>query len=352
MAFPAPGLEIHALHVQAGAFHLADVDLTVPAGRVLVVLGPSGAGKTVMLDSIAGFRRPIAGRIALGGSEITHRPPEERRIGVVFQSYALFPHLSVAENVRFGPRASGKDDPAAVRGVLERVGIAHLADRKPGTLSGGERQRVAVARALAIGPRLLLLDEPLSALDTPTRDELRSGLRELLHGLGIPAVYVTHDQSEATLIGDDVAVLMGGRIRQMGTSADVLDRPVELAVARFLGLRTLGPLRLEAGNAVVGPPGRTLRVLRPPPIDGDTVACYRPSDVVLSPPSEGRAENTFDGDVVAVHAQGDVTRVEIAAPLAITAITLPRVARQLSLAPGTRIAVTLPPDALRIVRSA
>lgn len=345
------GLEVRGLHVQAGAFHLTDVDLTVPSGRVLIVLGPSGAGKTVMLETIAGFRRPTAGRISLAGRAIGDRPPEERRIGVVFQHYALFPHLTVAENVRFGPRAAGRDDATALREILERVGIAHLAGRRPGTLSGGERQRVAVARALAIGPRLLLLDEPLSALDAPTRDELRSGLRDLLHGLGIPAVYVTHDQSEASLIGDDVAVLMGGRIRQSGTAADVLDRPVETAVARFLGLRSLGPVRVHGGTAVVGPAERELRVPAPNGTDGTAVACYRPSDVELSRAPATPSENSFEADVVAVHAQGDVTRVEVGGPLPLTAIALPRMARALGVAPGIRVAVTLPAHALRITRS-
>ncbi|MDE3112842.1 MAG: ABC transporter ATP-binding protein [Chloroflexota bacterium] len=344
------GLEIRGLHAHAGAFRLRDVDVTVPPGRVLIVLGPSGAGKTVMLETIAGFRRPMAGTISLAARPIAGRPPEERRIGVVFQHYALFPHLTVEENVRFGPRAAGRDDPLAARATLERVGIAHLAGRKPGTLSGGERQRVAVARALAIGPQLLLLDEPLSALDAPTRDELRSGLRDLLHGLGIPAVYVTHDQSEASLIGDDVAVLMDGRIRQIGPAAEVLDRPVELPVARFLGLRSLGAVRVEDGCAVVGPPERTLRA--PAGVEGPAVACYRPSEVELASAAAARAENSFEAIVDAVHAQGDVTRVEIGGPLPITAVTLPRVARDLGLAAGARVAVTLPPSAIRIVRSA
>jgi ABC-type Fe3+/spermidine/putrescine transport system ATPase subunit len=344
------GLRLRGLHVLAGGFHLEGVDLSITPGRVLVVLGPSGAGKTVMLDTVAGFRRPAKGTVELDGRDITRLPPEVRAMGMVFQNYALFPHLSVVENVRFGPRALGRDDPAAARELLERVGIAHLADRRAATLSGGERQRVAIARALAIAPRALLLDEPLSALDAPTRDELRSGLRDLLDDVSIPSVYVTHDQAEATIIGDDLAVLMHGRLRQSGPVADVFDRPADLEVARFLGLRALGTVRREGGGAVVGPRTRVLHVSDRADSD-DAVACYRPSDVEILPQAAATGENTFQELIAAVHVQTDVVRIEIGGPLPLEAVTLPRIAREMGLAAGRRVGVRIAASSLRLVPS-
>jgi ABC-type nitrate/sulfonate/bicarbonate transport system ATPase subunit len=175
---PNPGLSISELSAQAGSFTLGPVSLAIPPDRVLVVLGPSGAGKTMLLETIAGLRPLQGGQISLAGTDITGLAPERRRIGLVFQDAALFPHLTVTGNIRFGPRASHMTSDGT-SDLLNQLGIAHLADRAPRSLSGGERQRVALARALAIQPRLLLLDEPLSALDQPTREDMRA----LLHGL-------------------------------------------------------------------------------------------------------------------------------------------------------------------------
>ena len=206
MVLAERGLVIQGLRSRAGSFELGPIDLGVGCDRVLAVLGPSGAGKTLLLETIAGFRTARAGSICLGGRELSSLPPEERAIGFVFQDAALFPHLSVRDNVGFALRARGERYHERIDALLARFELAHLSERWPRSLSGGERQRVALARALAAEPELLLLDEPLSALDRPTRDDLRGVLQGLLGSLGIPAIHVTHDRDEALSIGDDVAL--------------------------------------------------------------------------------------------------------------------------------------------------
>jgi ABC-type Fe3+/spermidine/putrescine transport system ATPase subunit len=234
------GLSISGLATQAGSFTLGPVSLDIPPDRVLVVLGPSGAGKTLLLETIAGLRPQQAGQISLAGTDITGLPPERRRIGLVFQDAALFPHLTVKDNVAFGPRAHHAAPPHGTSDLLHQLGIAHLAGRSPRSLSGGERQRVALARALAIQPGLLLLDEPLSALDQPTREDMRTLLQQLLTELEIPAAHVTHDRDEALSIGDDLAVIVSGQLRQTGPATQVATEPADPDVARLLGWSELG----------------------------------------------------------------------------------------------------------------
>jgi molybdate transport system ATP-binding protein len=214
-----------------------DLELTLAVGdETLALVGPSGAGKSTLLRAVAGLERPDRGRIALDGEVWldTDRgvdvPPERRSVGLVFQEYALFPHLSVRRNVAFGGASTAEVDE-----LLERFGIAALAAARPDAISGGERQRVALARALARRPRVLLLDEPLSALDAHTRSAVRGELRGLLAGLGLPVVLVTHDFEDAATLADRVGVLVEGRILQLGTPAELVAAPVDPFVARFTG---------------------------------------------------------------------------------------------------------------------
>ena len=217
---------------------LNGVTLSIGAGESMVLLGPSGCGKTTLLRSIAGLERIDSGSIAIDDEIVSgsgrHVRPEHRHIGMVFQDWALFPHLTVAENVAFG-LGKGERETARVAETLELVGLAGLGDRRPATLSGGQQQRVALARALAPRPRALLLDEPFSNLDTGLRVRVRNEVNALLRSLGITAVYVTHDQEEAFALGDRIAVMMSGSVMQVGTPAEIYDRPVTAAVSDFVG---------------------------------------------------------------------------------------------------------------------
>ncbi|MGE3805545.1 MAG: ABC transporter ATP-binding protein [Gemmataceae bacterium] len=235
------------------------VDLTVAAGTFFCLLGPSGCGKTTLLRLIGGYLQPDAGRILLAGDDITYRPLEERDLGMVFQNYALFPHLTARGNVAFGLEARGvprAERQRRVEDMLERVGLA--ADermRRPGQLSGGQQQRVALARALVIEPRLLLLDEPLANLDRQLREQLRGELKEIQRRTGVTALFVTHDQEEALSLGDQVGLMMAGRLLQAGSPRELYERPRLPFVARFVGHANLlevidvepGKLHLRGG---------------------------------------------------------------------------------------------------------
>ena len=243
-----------------------DVTVDVPAGERLALLGPSGSGKSTVLRVAAGLQRPSSGRVLLDGRDVTAVPPHRRGVGLVFQEAALFPHRDVAGNVGFGPKVAGLDDAlrrARVAEALELVGLAGTERRDVTTLSGGEAQRVALARALATRPGVLLLDEPLGALDGPLRQRLQDDLRELFERLSLTAVHVTHDVGEAFALGDRVAILRHGRLAQVATPEELWSRPADDWVARFLGLRNVvrdgdratvtrpEAVRVEAGEGAV-----------------------------------------------------------------------------------------------------
>jgi iron(III) transport system ATP-binding protein len=273
----ARGVTIDGVTFGYGAQPVLDnVNLAVAPGEFFAFLGPSGSGKTSLLRLIAGFGTPKAGRILVGDKDVTRLPPWRRNVGMVFQNYALWPHMTVAKNVAFGlerrklPRA---DIARKTNEALKLVGLENLADRRPAQLSGGQQQRVALARTLAIEPDVLLLDEPLSNLDAKLRVEMRSELRRLQRELGLTAIYVTHDQEEANAIADRIAVLDEGRIQQIGSALELYDKPANRFVATFLGTANLfeGELdsqqRFSAGGIVIdkvkGPAGPACLSVRP-----------------------------------------------------------------------------------------
>jgi molybdate transport system ATP-binding protein len=289
-----------------------DLRLTLTVESSVALVGPSGAGKTTVLRAVAGLLKPRAGRIASGddiwfdnGRRIS-LPPERRRVGLVFQDYALFPHLTVRQNVEFAGRHRADD-------YLDRFGIAHLAQERPGGLSGGERQRVALARALARDPAVLLLDEPLSALDAHTKAGVRAELHDLLGGLGIPVLLVTHDFEDAAALAERVSVIVDGELRQSGTPAELVARPADAFVASFTGANLLpghaspgengsSRVTLEDGTVVTTAEGAT----------GEVVLAVYPWDVVVgSEPPHDSAMNVVGGRIRNVTELGNRVRLTI-----------------------------------------
>ncbi len=245
-----------AYHGQvAGQVAVDSLNLSVREGELLALLGPSGCGKTTTMRAIAGLLAPQAGRIVLAGQDITHMPPNKREIGLVFQSYALFPHLSVFENVAFGLRLRGVAGDELKRRAMEAivmVGLSSFERRLPRELSGGQQQRVALARSVVVRPRLLLLDEPLSNLDARLRLEMRSELQRLQRELGVTMMYVTHDQVEALALADRVVVMRAGKIAQQGSPADIYERPTSAFVAQFVGIENMLRVTTEGLQGAAG----------------------------------------------------------------------------------------------------
>lgn len=255
---PRPFLALDQLRVQfSDTVTIGPVSLGITRGEILALLGPSGSGKTTLLRMLAGFERPDAGRVSIEGEDVTTVPPARRRVGMVFQHYALFPHLDVGENVAFGLMESGAraELDGKVRAALALVDLTGFERRKVHELSGGQQQRVALARALAPAPRVLALDEPLSNLDPSLRERTRRELRQLVKRIGITAVFVTHEQEEAFDLGDRIAVLQAGRLEQVGTPEDLYERPATLFVGTFVGranvLRGAAARTLGAGAGQV-----------------------------------------------------------------------------------------------------
>jgi spermidine/putrescine ABC transporter ATP-binding subunit len=337
-----------------GVHAVAGLDLTVHEGELLSLLGPSGCGKTTTLNLIAGFVPPTAGRIRIDGQDVTDQPAHQRKLGVVFQSYALFPHLSVFENVAFGlrerrtPRAETE---RRVRAALALVRLDTRAEARPAQLSGGMQQRVALARALVYEPRVLLLDEPLAALDKKLREEMRSELREIQRSVGITTIFVTHDQAEALGLSDRIAVMLGGRIEQLGAPREIYEKPATRFVAEFIGASSVLRGRATAADQVTLAGGQVVRVLGVHGLRaGEAVElAIRPERVRLA---GGPGENVVDGRVTGAVYQGVQTdlAVELGGGQRLF-VFVPEPA-PVALAPGQTLRVHLPPDAFMRLGSA
>ncbi|HEY8713356.1 MAG TPA: ABC transporter ATP-binding protein [Thermoanaerobaculia bacterium] len=262
------------------------VDITFQAGKTTVIVGPSGSGKTTLLNLIAGLLRPTTGSIHFGDRDVTGLPPEDRNIGFVFQSYALFPHMTAEQNVGFGLLESQlpvSQRLAIVDSTMRRFGIEHLRRRRPAELSGGEKQRVALARALARRPAVLLLDEPLSALDAQLRERLRVELRSIFASLDVTTIHVTHDRTEAMLLGESVVVMNAGRVLQHDTPERIYRRPANVFVARFFGDANLIEGQLDGSGTHIDTPLGSFAVAEPGASTGRVVAVIRPEMFAVAP---------------------------------------------------------------------
>jgi multiple sugar transport system ATP-binding protein len=325
-----------------GAFTaLHGVDLDIEPGEFFALLGPSGSGKTTTLRILAGLEPLNEGRVMLDGEDVTAREPGERDVAMVFQSYALYPHMTVFDNIAFPLRmvATPRDEvERAVRDAAARVHIDHLLARRPGQLSGGQQQRVALARAIVRKPRLFLLDEPLSNLDAKLRLETRVELRKLQRALGVTTVYVTHDQEEAMTIADRVAVFMEGRIVQVGPPRDIFARPASAVVAGFIGSPPMNLLPAELRNGVLHVAGAELRPERPLGRDGAVTIGVRPAALRI-------AATGLPARVYLVEDLGDTTIVDL--DVAGQVIKL-RTEQRPNVREGDQVHVAMPADALHV----
>jgi putative spermidine/putrescine transport system ATP-binding protein len=340
-----------AVRIEACAKTFADgtraleaATLDIARGETLVLLGPSGCGKTTMLRIIAGLEQPDAGgKVLFDGRDMTAVPIERRNVGMVFQSYALFPNMTVSENIGYGLKIRGvsaRERAERVAELVELTNISGLENRRVDQLSGGQRQRVALARAVAIRPGILLLDEPLTALDAALRDRLRSELNRLLRALGITGIYVTHDQAEAMELGDRVVVMQKGTIAQIGTPREIYFTPRSRFVAEFIGAANIVEAAIEGGHLVL-PGGRQ-------PINGEAdipaaVAMIRPENIRVTEAGAAPLSGTIDS----VSFIGDRQRLVVSgASSRLLTIDAPNTIQAKS---GERIGLSIPPDAVRLL---
>jgi ABC-type Fe3+/spermidine/putrescine transport system ATPase subunit len=314
-------LQIQNLAVNLGDFTLHEVSLSIPEGDYFCLIGPTGSGKTMLLECVAGLHKPSAGRMHINGRDVTTLPPEARRVGYVPQDYALFPHMDVKANIAYGlvERKVTKNEIARrVESVAELLHIPHLLDRRITNLSGGERQRVALARALVLDCRVLLLDEPLTALDEVTKQELTPYLVDLHQRLGLTVLHVTHDFNEAFSLASHVGVIHGGHLLQFGTVEEVFGRPASRTVARFVGVANIWPASREISYKC--PLVRRLLTSLAPSCQGDCSVCIRPDQIHLSRQSNTGDEFSAEGVVHQVRWLGSVYQLvmDIGTPLVVS----------------------------------
>jgi spermidine/putrescine transport system ATP-binding protein len=324
-----------------------DLSLDVESGKFYALLGPSGCGKTTTLRMIGGFEEPTEGTIYLGDRTVTGQPPHKRDVNTVFQSYALFPHLTIFENVAFGLRRSkvkGSEVRTRTEEMLQVVGLKGYGNRKPRQLSGGQQQRVALGRALVNRPRVLLLDEPLGALDLKLRKEMQFELKRIQHDMGITFVHVTHDQEEAMTMADSIVVMNDGHIEQMGDPAELYERPATAFVANFLGVSNLLPGTVEGADAVRLDSGSVLHVT------ADAIGGRRGAVSVGIRPEKLRiadgGTNTLSGEIVDRAYVGVSTQYVVRTPMGDVSVYVQGAGSQ---APGERMELSFEPDATFVV---
>jgi len=346
-------IAIKNLKVDLGDFMLQDINLDIESGEYFIILGPTGAGKTVLLEAIAGLHPVLEGRIWIDGREISRQSAEKRGIGIVYQDQVLFPHLTVEDNIAFGlklrkrPRGEIK---AKVDYMAEMVEIPHLLKRSPATLSGGEKQKAALARALVIEPEVLLLDEPLSALDPETRERMQGELREIHRRVKVTIIHVTHDFEEAVALGHRVAVLNDGEIVQIGPTEDFLRHPSSEFVARFALSRNIFNGKIvdtEDGCTFVDIGG--VRVMAITELRGEVRLSLRPEDILISKePFQSTARNSFQGAITDLADRGSIVYITVNVPPDFMCLITRQAFEELGLRKGMRIWITFKASAIHV----
>ncbi len=348
-------LELRDLSVSLGDFSLPCLNLSIEPGTYTVLLGPTGSGKTVLLETLSGIYRPDSGRILLHGKDITDTAPEKRNIGMVYQDYMLFPHMTVEENMGFGLRQRGvRADvrKAEVAAIAEKLGIAHLLSRYPQTLSGGEQQRAALGRALLMKPEVLLLDEPLSALDTRTREKLRDELRRIHQETGVTILHITHHFEDLYSLAEYAVIMRDGEIVQTGTAEEVLNHPATDFAAEFTGMENLfsGVSRSIDGETAEITIGHiVLSALTS--LTGDVRAGIRPEHLILSREKPPEFSGTvLEGRICRIFSAGTYRKVFVDAGIPLSVTAEPQNRGEDFLVPGMPVWITVPGAAVHVYR--
>lgn len=337
-------IEADSLCYQAGKFSLEDISFRVDSSETLVILGPTGAGKTVVIELLAGFRSPKSGSVLIDGSDISHLPPEKRKIGLLYQDYLLFPHLSVFDNIAYGLRKGGLkkgEIRSKIKEFAALIGIEDLLDRNPRKLSGGEQQRVALARTLIVEPEILLLDEPFSAVDPNTKEDLMRELRRILEKRKMPVIYITHDQVEAIDMADRIAVMNEGRVVQIDYPERVFSAPKSEFVANFVGIRNVYKGKATRVDGSTSVEIDDTRIFSSIDLEGEVHMTIRPEDVIVS---RGRisssARNSLRGKVVAIVEKRPVIYITADCGIEITSAITRESLNELNITLGDEIFMT------------
>lgn len=346
-------IEVRNLHVDLGEFVLTDITLNIEEGEYFIILGPTGAGKTVLLESIAGLYPIKSGEIWLRGNEVTRVEPEKRKISIVYQDHVLFPHLSVKDNIVFGLRmhkARADEQNDRLDWITELLGIPHLLHRRPDTLSGGEKQKVALARAIITQPEVLLVDEPLSALDPETRESVQQELRQLHKALEITTLHVTHDFEEAIALGNRIAVIGEGHLMQVGAPEEIFRHPNSEFVARFAMTRNIFLGRAErksSGDTIFKVDGTEFIVAAD--ADGTYHASIRPEDIIISTePIRSSARNCFPGTITHVVDKGSTLYVTVSIPPELSCMVTRHSFEEMGLHQGKQVFLTFKASSIHL----
>ncbi len=331
-----------------GEFILKDVSLEIKRGEYFVVLGPTGAGKSVLLETIAGLYQPQKGVIEINGRDVTRAEPRRRNISIVYQDYMLFPHLTVRENIEFGLKDNGASD---LDGIVEFLDIRRILHRKPDTLSGGESQRVALARALVTKPAVLLLDEPLAALDSNTRERIMGELQQINEKMGITIIHITHERSEAIVLADRMAVMNDGGILQVGTPEEVFRKPKSEFIANFVGVENLfkGESIVDPDMGIANIEVKGVKIVSTSCKSGDVFVSVRPEDILVSRKEvDTSARNSYRGEIAEIIDRGAIVKIVVDVGIPFVVVITKRSFEDMNLEIGKEVHITFKAAAVHV----